>query len=57
MRTRLPATPTEAAVAASHSDGATLRRLFPYLWRYKWRALAALLFMIGAKVANVGVPV
>ena len=57
MRTRLPATPTEAAVAASHSDGATLRRLLPYLWRYKWRALAALLFMIGAKVANVGVPV
>ncbi|VWX58276.1 ATM1-type heavy metal exporter [Burkholderiales bacterium 8X] len=39
------------------SDLATLRRLFPYLWRYKWRVMAALAFMIGAKVANVGVPV
>ncbi|MDR6536032.1 ABC transporter ATP-binding protein/permease [Variovorax soli] len=39
------------------SDWATLRRLFPYLWRYKWRVLAALVFMVGAKVANVGVPV
>ncbi|NDZ14596.1 metal ABC transporter permease [Variovorax sp. WS11] len=42
---------------ADRSDWATLRRLFPYLWRYKWRVLAALLFMVGAKVANVGVPV
>src|SRR4030095_2877247 len=32
-------------------------RLFPYLWHYKWRVIAALAFMIGAKVANVGVPV
>ncbi|MBO9651752.1 MAG: ABC transporter ATP-binding protein/permease [Variovorax sp.] len=39
------------------SDWATLRRLFPYLWQYKWRVLAALAFMVGAKVANVGVPV
>ena len=38
------------------TDWATLRRLFPYLWRYKWRALAALAFMLGAKLANVGVP-
>ncbi|VTU17766.1 Lipid A export ATP-binding/permease protein MsbA [Variovorax sp. PBL-H6] len=42
---------------SDRSDWATLRRLFPYLWRYKWRVLAALLFMVGAKVANVGVPV
>ncbi len=41
---------------ASH-DGATLKRLFPYLWAYKWRVLAALLLMVGAKMANVGVPV
>jgi ATP-binding cassette subfamily B protein len=39
------------------SDWATLRRLFPYLWQYKGRVLAALLFMVGAKLANVGVPV
>ena len=34
----------------------TLKRLFPYLWAYKWRVIAALTFMVGAKVANVGVP-
>jgi ATP-binding cassette subfamily B protein len=34
-----------------------LRRLLPYLWQYKWRVMAALGFMIGAKLANVGVPV
>lgn len=39
------------------SDWDTLRRLFPYLWTYKWRVLAALAFMVGAKLANVGVPV
>ena len=38
------------------SDWATLARLFPYLWYYKWRVMAALAFMVGAKVANVGVP-
>jgi len=37
-------------------DWQTVQRLFPYLWEYKWRVLAALLFMVGAKVANVGVP-
>jgi ATP-binding cassette subfamily B protein len=57
MRSQLPATPEEAAVAANQSDGATLRRLFPYIWRYKWHALAALAFMICAKLANVGVPI
>ena len=34
-----------------------MQRLFPYLWRYKWRVMAALVFMVGAKLANVGVPV
>ncbi|WP_043008656.1 ABCB family ABC transporter ATP-binding protein/permease [Comamonas testosteroni] len=57
MRSQLPATPEEAAIAANQSDGATLRRLFPYIWRYKWHALAALVFMICAKLANVGVPI
>lgn len=42
--------------ALNRSDWATLQRLFPYLWDYKWRVLAALAFMVGAKVANVGVP-
>ena len=31
-------------------------RLAPYLWHYKWRVVAALVFMVGAKLANVGVP-
>jgi ATP-binding cassette subfamily B protein len=26
------------------------------LWEYKWRVIAALAFMVGAKMANVGVP-
>ncbi|MEO8250113.1 MAG: ABC transporter ATP-binding protein/permease, partial [Burkholderiales bacterium] len=45
-----------ARADARGADWATLKRLFPYIWRYKWRVLAALLFMVGAKVANVGVP-
>jgi ATP-binding cassette subfamily B protein len=46
-----------ATPSATKSDWTTLRRLFPYLWIYKWRVMAALAFMIGAKLANVGVPV
>jgi len=38
------------------NDWATLRTLFPYLWVYKWRVLAALAALVGAKLANVGVP-
>ncbi|EYC52990.1 metal ABC transporter permease [Hylemonella gracilis str. Niagara R] len=47
--------PTQAG--AQRSDWATLGKLFPYLWHYKWRVLAALGFMVCAKLANVGVPV
>ena len=51
--------PTPAGVVqppAVRSDWPTLKRLFPYLWEYKWRVLLALAFMVGAKLANVGVP-
>ena len=41
---------------ANRAEWSALRRLLPYLWQYKWRVLAALLFMVGAKLANVGVP-
>jgi len=39
------------------SDGKTLKRLLPYLMTYKWRVAAALAFMVGAKLANVSVPI
>jgi ATP-binding cassette subfamily B protein len=42
--------------ARPRSDWATLGRLLPYLWQYKGRVLAAIAFMVGAKLANVGVP-
>ncbi|MCC2957913.1 ABC transporter ATP-binding protein/permease [Massilia sp. IC2-477] len=44
------------AKGVPRNDWATLRTLFPYLWVYKWRVLAALGALIGAKMANVGVP-
>ena len=49
--------PLPDAAAGPRSDWRTLGRLLPYLWQYKWRVGAALAFVIGAKVANVGVPV
>ena len=51
-----PALPVNAPPRVTASDWMTLRKLFPYLWEYKWRVMAALSFMIGAKLANVGVP-
>ncbi len=54
-----PSTPAETAAQANapeRSDGRTLQRLLPYLWTYKWRVLFALGFMVGAKLANVSVP-
>ncbi len=57
MRHHAPSTPPSPAnTGTPRSDSATLKRLFPYLWQYKWRVMAALLFMVGAKLANVGVP-
>ena len=51
---RLP--PGAAEPPRGHTDWATLKRLFPYLWQYKLRVVGALVFMVGAKLANVGVP-
>jgi ATP-binding cassette subfamily B protein len=48
--------PSSPPATLVRSDWGTLKRLFPYLWAYKWRVMAALAFMVGAKVANVGVP-
>ena len=52
----LPAAPAVAPSVPPQSDWHTLRRLFPYLWEYKWRVVAALTFMVGAKAASVSVP-
>lgn len=48
---RAPALPGPAT-----GDWHTLGRLLPYFWDYKWRVVLALACMIGAKLANVGVP-
>jgi ABC-type transport system involved in Fe-S cluster assembly fused permease/ATPase subunit len=48
--------PPAAPTGRQGSDWATLRTLFPYLFVYKWRVAAALACLIGAKLANVGVP-
>jgi ABC-type transport system involved in Fe-S cluster assembly fused permease/ATPase subunit len=50
-------TPPAATAAPPRSDWGTLARLLPYLWQYRWRVGIALAFLVGAKVANVGVPV
>ncbi|MFY9479682.1 MAG: ABC transporter ATP-binding protein/permease [Aquabacterium sp.] len=50
-----PGTPLSPQTA--RSDRHTLARLWPYLWAYRGRVLLALAFMVGAKLANVGVPV
>jgi ATP-binding cassette subfamily B protein len=52
----LPEEGASDARAQPRSDWATLGRLLPYLWRYRWRVIIALAFLVGAKVANVGVP-
>ncbi|HNF73236.1 MAG TPA: ABC transporter ATP-binding protein/permease [Pseudomonadales bacterium] len=41
---------------SSRSDWATLRTLFPYLWRYRQRVILALLCLVLAKVATVSIP-
>lgn len=51
----LPKPPAGQPLPQTHA-WLTVRTLFPYLWRYRLRVLAALACLIGAKVANVGVP-
>jgi ATP-binding cassette subfamily B protein len=48
--------PPAADPNAKRNDWATIATLLPYLWVYKWRVLAALVCLVGAKMANVGVP-
>jgi len=61
MRSRsaaIPQTPQAPnAPAGPRKDWPTIRRLLGYLWDYRWRVGLALSFMLGARLANVGVPV
>ena len=52
----LPKPPAGQPVSEIHV-WSTLRLLFPYLWAYRLRVMVALGCLIGAKVANVSVPV
>ena len=58
MRRHSPTEPAPATdpKAAVRSDWTVIKTLFPYLWVYKWRVMGAMACLIGAKVANVGVP-
>ena len=47
---------SHAAQPPAGGDWQTLARLLPYLWQYKWRVVIALSLMVGAKLANVSVP-
>lgn len=53
---RHPAPSEPAPASGNRNDWNTLKTLIPYLWTYKWRVGLALAFLIGAKMANVGVP-
>ncbi|RTL41690.1 MAG: ABC transporter ATP-binding protein/permease [Burkholderiales bacterium] len=52
----VPPTPAAGTAPPVRGDWGTVRRLLPYLWRYRWRVALALGFMVGAKLSNVGVP-
>src|SRR5690606_15311958 len=39
------------------SEWNTLKSLLPYVWQFRWRVALALLFLVAAKAANVGVPI
>lgn len=41
---------------AAAGDLGVIRKLLPYLWEYRGRVLAALVFLVAAKLANIGVP-
>jgi ATP-binding cassette, subfamily B, heavy metal transporter len=53
-----PALPVPAGASAPAPTGgfAPVRKLLPYVWQWKWRVLFALACLVGAKLANIGVP-
>src|SRR5450755_1195144 len=61
MRPATLSAPPPAPSAATpegrqRSDWRTLAKLVPYVWAWRWRVLIALLCLVGAKLANIGVP-
>ena len=52
----LAAPPPAPGAAAPRSDWAPLKSLLPYVWQWRWRVRVALSFLVGAKLANIGVP-
>ena len=56
MRHHSHSEPPPPSSGQPRGDWQTLRKLAPYFQQYRWRMAAALLFLVGAKMANVGVP-
>ncbi|MBI2306981.1 MAG: ABC transporter ATP-binding protein/permease [Rhodocyclales bacterium] len=56
MRNLPPKPPAADRPTAESHTWRTLRLLLPYLWQYRGRMLLALTCLVGAKLANVGVP-
>ncbi len=61
MRVRTPSAEPASPSAKPRNDLSTMRSLLPYLWPRDWelrlRVVSALLFLLGAKLINVWVPV
>ena len=45
----------QASIKRQRGDWEVVRTLLPYRWTYKWRVMLALAFLVGAKLAHVGV--
>ncbi len=48
--------PADPAATRTRSEWATLKKLAPYVWEWRGRVLLALVSLVAAKLANVGVP-
>jgi ATP-binding cassette subfamily B protein len=54
--TAASAAPARTARARLRHEWRVVPALLPYLWEYKWRVTIALVLLVVAKLANVGVP-
>jgi ATP-binding cassette, subfamily B, heavy metal transporter len=53
MRSRITA---DSPIPQRITEWRVVPMLLPYVWEYKWRVVIALVFLVTAKLANVGVP-